>query len=1112
LLAAAALVSAGVTIAGPATAETTTFPGGATLDVTISSPNDGSSVSYGTDVQVSGTATLSGFGGTGTGGTPPPPDTVLVTVVDLSGSTVNPSGATSCGNPNADGYDNSVLDCEITAAKALNASAQDAGTIGEVGVVGFAQFASAADVEPPAHGGNIVTGPSAPSAGSPFVNVVFDSMRAPGVINQFTPITNLGSYTNYGAALNSSVDVFDAATLTKRIVVFMSDGVPQVPGNVPSGDRFPGVLSHLPADTVVYTFAVGADATCAGNPSQPSWGSLQQIAAATGGTCSHILNPGDLPDVLPQVIKPSLGSLTLSVDSGSPTPVQANPALPVSGPASVDFTADVGTGLTPGTHTLCVTGTGSDNGGAGQVSDCVSITVQRAASRISTLASGDFDLGSGTLSDSATVTGQFPPTGAVTFDLYGPEDPTCAGNPLDTVTGLLPPGDDLSKTTTTPDSYSPDRVGTYRWVASYSGDANNAPAGGSCGDPSETTAVHRAEATISTTASQSVTLGDGTAISDSATVSGHQPTGTVTFKAYGPDDAVCAGPAAFTSTVDLSGGTATSGSWVPDHAGTYRWVASYSGDDGNTGVSAGCGEDGESVDVAKASPTMSTRASAGTVVGDGGTIHDVATLDGGVNPTGPVTFTLYGPDDPNCTDSSVQMQATLDGNIAVSPTYLPHGAGTYHWVASFPGDRDNEPASGGCGDAGETVVVAKAEPAIATTATEFALFPGNPISDTATVTGGYHPTGEVTFDLYRADGTGCAAQAVFSVSVPLGQDGTAASGDYTPSEPGVYRWVAGYSGDHDNKSVSGACEDPGETSIVGKATPSIGTLASADVPVGGHLRDTATVSGGYEPTGDVSFALYGPGDSTCSAAPVYAATASLDGSTAVAPRYTATAPGTYHWVATYNGDDFNESVAGACGDPGESVTVSPQVLTGRAVTLDITGNVLGLPVWANAQDTGHIATSSSATYDENCVDLDAAIVSATAICSKVVTKAGYPARSTATSTVASATVGLSLVPTIVVKAVQAVSTTSCAASAGSTTIAYLKVGSTVVIGAPTQVAPNTVVTVGAVRLVLNEQVPFSTPDAGMTVNAVHATANLLLAKADIVIASAESDIGNCPGG
>lgn len=63
----------------------------------------------------------------------------------------------------------------------------------------------------------------------------------------------------------------------------------------------------------------------------------------------------------------------------------------------------------------------------------------------------------------------------------------------------------------------------------------------------------------------------------------------------------------------------------------------------------------------------------------------------------------------------------------------------------------------------------------------------------------------------------------------------------------------------------------------------------------------------------------------------------------------------------------------------------------------------------------------------------------------------------------------------------------------------------------TTVAPNTRITVGPVSLVLNEEIPFSTPDDGLTVNAVHATVDALgLARTNLIVASSESDIGNCP--
>ncbi len=67
------------------------------------------------------------------------------------------------------------------------------------------------------------------------------------------------------------------------------------------------------------------------------------------------------------------------------------------------------------------------------------------------------------------------------------------------------------------------------------------------------------------------------------------------------------------------------------------------------------------------------------------------------------------------------------------------------------------------------------------------------------------------------------------------------------------------------------------------------------------------------------------------------------------------------------------------------------------------------------------------------------------------------------------------------------------------------------IAKPTAIAPNTTINVGVVSLVLNEQIPVTGPDKGLTVNAVHIKVNALgAAKVDMILASSESDIGNCP--
>jgi hypothetical protein len=121
-----------------------------------------------------------------------------------------------------------------------------------------------------------------------------------------------------------------------------------------------------------------------------------------------------------------------------------------------------------------------------------------------------------------------------------------------------------------------------------------------------------------------------------------------------------------------------------------------------------------------------------------------------------------------------------------------------------------------------------------------------------------------------------------------------------------------------------------------------------------------------------------------------------------------------------------------------------------------------------------------------------------------VTTALGPPTSTATASTANAAVGLPGLP-ISTSDVVATSKSTCAGSTGSTTIAFLKIGGTVInipgAGSP---APNTTVNLLVAKVVLNEQI--KTPGSLM-VNAVHVT--VLGSAQDVVISSATSDIHNC---
>jgi hypothetical protein len=82
------------------------------------------------------------------------------------------------------------------------------------------------------------------------------------------------------------------------------------------------------------------------------------------------------------------------------------------------------------------------------------------------------------------------------------------------------------------------------------------------------------------------------------------PGATVTFSLYGPDDATCAGAPVFTTTVDypVGGGAVNSGPFTPTAAGTYRWIAVYSGDANNAGSAGACNDTNESTPVSATPP------------------------------------------------------------------------------------------------------------------------------------------------------------------------------------------------------------------------------------------------------------------------------------------------------------------------------------------------------------------------------------------------------------------------------------------------------------------------------------------------------------------------------
>jgi hypothetical protein len=113
----------------------------------------------------------------------------------------------------------------------------------------------------------------------------------------------------------------------------------------------------------------------------------------------------------------------------------------------------------------------------------------------------------------------------------------------------------------------------------------------------------------------------------------------------------------------------------------------------------------------KASPSLTTTASAGITVGKGA-VSDQAVLSGGDDPSGTITFTLYGPNDTTCSKTATFTSTVpISGNSTyTSASFKPTSAGTYVWTAAYTpaaSDTSNNPAADVCGASGSETVIVK---------------------------------------------------------------------------------------------------------------------------------------------------------------------------------------------------------------------------------------------------------------------------------------------------------------------------------------------------------------------------------------------------------------------
>jgi hypothetical protein len=257
------------------------------------------------------------------------------------------------------------------------------------------------------------------------------------------------------------------------------------------------VAACLASDTgIVLTPSCGALAgdVCAPSGADPGVFAIAPSATGrTGTSCAGIAFDATIVD-------PAFGTVRFT-----PLPAGTHVTLAAAGSSCViDFQfsvlkspavdqnpAQAGTQTAQATeHTQLLAPFGPSAPGSHALDTSKSTVAGLGAPTIQTQASPAIGLGAGSLSDSVTIGSRVSPVAGATIDfrLYGPDDPTCAGAPAFSSTGVPYPA---AGGTVTSAAFAPPAAGTYRWTATYSGDANNASVATECNAANSTTVVSR---------------------------------------------------------------------------------------------------------------------------------------------------------------------------------------------------------------------------------------------------------------------------------------------------------------------------------------------------------------------------------------------------------------------------------------------------------------------------------------------------------------------------------------------------------------------------------------------------------------------------------------------